>query len=403
MGKPKSAVAKVRVPGPLALFAVGFKVRLGDLGYTPLSRVTHLKLMAHLSRWLDANDLQVADLTDEYLVARRASGGQPLKTHRGLAPLLDFLATRTQLPPSVPPPAPSTPAEVLLASFRSYLVEERGVVEVTVAQYVSTAARFLAGCGPDADLSGVTAADVTGAVVRESEAAGSVASAKYSILGLRSFLRFCHLEALIGEDLTAAAMTVRGQNVSRLPQRISVADADTLLRSCDRRTAMGRRDYAVLLTLTRLGLRAGEVAAMRMEDVDWRAGELVVHGKARRGERLPLPHDVGAAISGYLLRGRPRSPRREMFLRVRVPHLPLTRSGISDIVVAACTRARIDPVRAHRLRHTLACAMVEVGVPLPQIGQVLRHRAAQTTTLYARVDVNRLRMLAQPWPEASVR
>src|SRR5882757_7092300 len=146
MGKPKSAVAKVRVPGPLAPFAVGFKVRLGDLGYTALSRVTHLKLMAHLSRWLDANDLQVADLSDErvdaYLVARRASGGQPLKTRRGLAPLLDFLATRTQLPPSVPPPGPSTPAEVLLASFRCYLVEERGVVEVTVAQYVRTAARF---------------------------------------------------------------------------------------------------------------------------------------------------------------------------------------------------------------------------------------------------------------------
>ena len=147
--------------------------------------------------------------------------------------------------------------------------------------------------------------------------------------------------------------------------------------------------------MLRLGLRAGEVAGLRLEDLDWRVGEIVVHGKGRRSDRLPLPGDVGEAITAYLRRGRPRSPRREVFLRAVAPIAPLSRRGISLIVRRACVRAGVPPVGAHRLRHTLACDMVRAGVPLPEISQVLRHRSLVSTAIYARADVDQLR---ERWP-----
>jgi integrase len=139
---------------------------------------------------------------------------------------------------------------------------------------------------------------------------------------------------------------------------------------------------------------------LTLEDLDWRAGEIVVHGKGRRSDRLPLPTDVGEAITAYLRRGRPRTPRREVFLRAVAPLAPLSRRGISLVVTRACGRAGVPPVGAHRLRHTLACDMVRAGVPLPEISQVLRHRSLASTAIYARADVDQLRTLAQPWPNA---
>jgi integrase/recombinase XerD len=171
-----------------------------------------------------------------------------------------------------------------------------------------------------------------------------------------------------------------------------------MLASCDRRRPAGRRDYAVLVMLLRLGLRASEAAALTLDDIDWRAGEITVHGKGRRDERLPLPADVGQAIAAYLTRGRPVTGRREVFLRAVAPTGPLGRGGISFIVRRACRRSGIPPVGAHRLRHTAACEMAEAGVPLTEIGQVLRHKSLASTANYARVSIAELRKLAQPWP-----
>lgn len=176
-----------------------------------------------------------------------------------------------------------------------------------------------------------------------------------------------------------------------------------MLGSCDRRRSDGRRDYAVLVVLVRLGLRAGEVARLALEDIDWPAGEIVVHGKGRREDRLPLPVDVGEAIAGYLQRGRPRTSRREVFLRALAPVGPLGRGGVSSIVRRACRRAGIAPVGAHRLRHTLACALVAVDAGLPEIGEVLRHETISSTSIYARVDLETLRSVAQPWPGGEAR
>ena len=196
----------------------------------------------------------------------------------------------------------------------------------------------------------------------------------------------------------AAALAVTGRRRSPLPKGISQASAGALLASADRRRPAGRRDYAVLVMLLRLGLRASEATALTLEDIDWRAGEITVHGKGRRDERLPLPADVGQAIAAYLPRGRPVTGRREVFLRTVAPAGPLTRGGISYIVRRACRRAGIPPIGAHRLRHTAACEMAEAGVPLTEIGQVLRHKSLASTANYARVSVTELRKLALPWP-----
>jgi integrase len=171
-----------------------------------------------------------------------------------------------------------------------------------------------------------------------------------------------------------------------------------LLGSCDRRQALGRRDHAIIILLLRLGLRRGEVAGLTLDDIDWRAGELLVRGKGARQDRLPLAADVGEAIASYLRRGRPRSSRREVFLRARAPYEPIASGTVASTVRRACRRAGIAEFGSHRLRHTAACEMVQANVPLVRIGQVLRHQSLQTTAVYARVDVERLRVLATPWP-----
>jgi integrase len=249
-------------------------------------------------------------------------------------------------------------------------------------------------------LGDVVPAAVTTAVLRES-AAVSVSATQNFVAGLRAFLRFCFIEGLIAVDLSQAALPVTGRRRSSLPRGIAKGEAAALLGSCDRRTAIGRRDYALIISLRRLGLRRGEVARIRLEDIDWRAGELIVVGKGARSDRLPLPADVGGAIAAYLTRGRPASDRREVFLQARAPFEPIAAGTVASTVRRACRRAGVAEVGSHRLRHTVACEMVAVGVPLVRIAQVLRHRSLQSTAIYARVDLDRLRLLAQPWPGGS--
>jgi len=399
MGSPKTMPCRVLMHGPLVPFVEAFRTRLKEAGYTPLSAVNQERFVAHLSGWLEARQLGTADLTneriDEYLLNRRAQGRSWVGSRRAMVPLLDVLASNQALP--APSAVTVSAVNSVLASFSDYLLKERGLAPSTAYAYEARAGRFLAGCAADGDLSNLTPGDVTRAVLTESTSV-SVGSVQYFVAGLRSFLRFCHLEGLVDADLSAAALAITGRRHSSLPQGISKADADVLLRCCDRRRAIGRRDHAILMTLLRLGLRASELAGLTLEDIDWRSAEVVVHGKGRRDERLPLPADVGEAIARYLQRGRPMTTRREVFVSALAPVGPIGRGAVSSVVRRACGRAGLTPVGAHRLRHTLACEMVSAGVSLPEISQVLRHRAVSTTAIYARVDLDRLRSLARPWP-----
>lgn len=400
MGKPKSKALEVRVHGPLAAVAQDFRLRLLAAGYTPLTAVNKLRSLGYLSGWLEARGLEPGDLTEqriqEYLRERRAEGHAWEISTQAFKPLFDLLESRGMLPRLAKEPA-ADGLEALLAQFRKYLVEERGLVASTAIVYVRDARRFLGTGAPNGDVRQLTADDIPHAI-RIETAGLSVATTQSFVSVVRSFLGFCHLEGLTNADLSTAALSMTGRRHSPLPRDIPRADITAMLRSCDRRTAAGRRDRAVLVTLVRLGLRAKELADLRLEDIDWRAAEIVVRGKGRRVDRLPLPADVGAAIAGYLRWGRPHTSLRAVFLTTIAPLAGLGSRAVSSIVRRACRRVGIAPVGAHRLRHTLACEMVTAGVPLGQIGQVLRHRQLDTTAVYARVGVAQLRTIAQPWP-----
>jgi len=399
MAGPTSRVSRVLMTGPLAPFADAYGVELDRRGYAPLSTESKLRQAARFSRWLEAEGLTAAEVNEvrvnEFYEWQRVNWPNRQSWSRpALRCLLDVLRGLGVL--AVEEPAAGSPTDLLLARFERYLIAERGLAPGSVALYLACVRRFVEGL-PDGAVAGLVAGDVTAAVLREAEVV-SVSAAQNFVSGLRWFLRFCFVEGLVDTDFSRAALLVRGRSSSPLPRGISRADARALLGSCDRRQALGCRDYAIIITLLRLGLRRGEVAGLTLDDIDWRAGELVVRGKGARQERLPLPADVGQAIASYLRRGRPRSGRREVFLRSRAPYDPIASGTVASTVRRACRRAGIEEFGSHRLRHTAACEMVRADVPLYRIGQVLRHRSLQSTAIYARVDVERLRLLAAPWP-----
>jgi integrase/recombinase XerD len=338
------------------------------------------------------------ELIGEFLAWRRQSGHVRSQSRPGLLCLLEVLRPAGMA--AEPAGRPVSVTDVLLASFERYLLAERGLAAGTVAGYLDQARRFLAGL--TAGLADITSAEVSAAVLRMS-ASVPAATAQNFVFGLRSLLRFCFLEGLMDTDLSQAALPVTGRRRSSLPRGIAGAGVQAILASCDRRTALGRRDYAIVILLVRPGLRRGEVAAPSLDDIDWQAGELLVRGKGLRSGRLPLPGDVGQAIAACLRRGRPASPLREVFLRDRAPLAPIAAGTVGSTVRRACRRAGVAEVGSHRLRHTAACTMVSAGVPLVQVAQVLRHHSPQSTAICARVDLNRLRLLAAPWPGSAQR
>jgi integrase len=255
--------------------------------------------------------------------------------------------------------------------------------------------------GEELDVAGLTAADVTAFVVAACPGRPQ-GTAKLIVTTLRSLLTFLHIEGVVAEPLAGAVPSVAGWRLTGLPRALDPDQLRRLLASCDRRRGLGRRDYAIMLLLSRLGLRAGEVAALGLDDLDWYAGEIVIRGKANRSERLPLPPDVGVAITGYLRRGRPATAQgRGVFVRAKAPHRALTTCGVSMVVHDAAQRAGLGVMHAHRSRHTAATAMLRAGTPLTEVGLVLRQRRALTTALYAKVDRDALRVLAQPWPQTT--
>jgi integrase/recombinase XerD len=224
-------------------------------------------------------------------------------------------------------------------------------------------------------------------------------SAGRLVTGLRSLLRFLYVDGVIDRPLAEAVPSVPSWSLSGLPKTLSRDQVAALLTSCDRNASTGLRDFAILLLLVRLGLRAGEVAALSLDALDWRRGEITVRGKGNRLDRLPLPGDVGEAIVEYLRYARPSTAQgRAVFVWVHAPYRALSSNAVTTVVTDAGRRARLGRIGAHRLRHTAATAMLHAGGSLTEIGQVLRHRRVLTTAIYAKVDRRALRLVARPWP-----
>jgi integrase/recombinase XerD len=387
----------VRISGPLTTYVDSFCDDLAGQGYALEPACVQLRLMAHLSRWLDGEGLGVGDLTparaDDFLRARRSAGCRELVSHRALVPLRVHLTSLGVLSP--PPAALPTANDLLVGAYRRHLVVDRGLAPSTVGHYVEVAQEILAQW-KDRELAGVSASEVSAFVVGECRRR-SVPSAKALVTAVRSWLRFLHAEGVTVHDLAGAVPAVAGWRGGWVPRGLGETEVAAVLDSVDPTTVIGLRDRAVLVLLARLALRAGEVAALVLEDVDWRQGEIVIRGKGSRRDRLPLPVDVGEALVAYVRDGRPRVASRALFLRARAPLAGLSPDGVGGIVACAGKRAGVR-ASAHRLRHSAATAMLRSGASLSEVGQVLRHADVATTAIYAKVDYASLRTLAQRWP-----
>lgn len=393
--------SRVRVSGPLAGQAAGFGEELIRRGYPPERAARHVGLLAGLSGWLDRQGLGGEGLTEErvaeFLVARSAAGYAEVPSLRWAMTLLGWVPGLVVTAAAQPP---ATPVQAIVEDYRRYLVHERGLATATVRAYVGVARSFLSQLSrEEPDLGALSAGDVRAYVVREC-GRRHVGAAKVLVTGLRSLMRFLSMEGRTGHPLVAAVPAASGMHGTLLPRALAPDVVADILASCDTTTVTGRRDLAILTVLSRLGLRAAEVAGLELDDIDWHHGELVVHGKGSRQDRLPLPVDVGEALVAYLADGRQHAEGRAVFLRVHAPITAMTSSNVSEIVRRACRRAGVPIASAHRLRHSAATAMLRAGAPLAEIGQVLRQSRAATTAQYAKVDRVALRALAQPWPGA---
>ncbi|MCA1681967.1 MAG: site-specific integrase [Actinobacteria bacterium] len=392
--------AKVR--GPLAPFADGFRAELDRLGYTPASREYKVNQMANLSRWLEGEGLGAGDVDAVRLAAFLSSFGATRKqtpTEWAMRPLLGWLRAEGVIGPALV--AARGPLDVLMDDYRRWMAADRELAARTMGRYEQTARRFLGGLGDvtgGSGVEGVTGEAVTGFLLGEVARGLAPGSLQGRVAELRSLLRFLYLRGFTDTALAGTVPPVPGWKDRTVPPRLAAAQVRALLDSCDRATRTGVRDFAMLMLLARLGLRAAEVAGLVLDDIDWRAGEVVVRGKGRREDRLPLPADVGEAVATYLVEVRARVECRAMFLTVVAPHRPLSSTAVSQMVWRQCARAGLTPVRAHRLRHALATDLLDQGASLPEIGQVLRHRDLATTAAYAKVDHSALRELALPWP-----
>jgi integrase/recombinase XerD len=397
--------ARILRAGPLGQHIDGFVDVLRATGYVPGSIQTKVLVAAQLGRWLGRRGLGIRDLDEacvtEFLRQRRRRHRGHRAARAALVQLLRHLRTIGVLARVVVSRERSTTA-LIKERYATYLREERGLAPATLINYLALVDRFLGdrfGQGP-VRVAQLQAHDVTRFVLRRAHTM-SPRRAKLLVTALRSFLRFLFLRGDTVTDLTAAVPTVANWRHATLPKFIPIEDVYRLVGACNQRTATGRRDYAVLLLLARLGLRAGEVAQLTLDDIDWEAGELIVHGKGGRHDRLPLPADVGRAVVEYLRRDRQRCTSRRVFLCARAPRDGVAgASTICTIVRRAIARTGLQtPSRgAHLLRHSLATELLRRGAALSEIGELLRHRSPDTTMLYAKVDLGALREIAPPWP-----
>ncbi len=392
--------------GPLAVLIEAFAKWAREQGYGRCSRYRKVLLAAGFSRWLGNRTIGLRGVSSEHTFRYLRSRARRVPRRKGdaaaLRQVLDFLRRCHLTRAEKPAPCRVTASERTAAAYEQYLLNERALVRATVVHYVPFIRWFLTdrfGHGP-VRLSRLRARDVTRFVQRQAPRL-HLRRAKLLTTALRSFLHYARYRGAITRDLAAAIPPVANWSMPSIPRAIPAESVRQLLVSINRQTARGRRDYAILLLLARLGLRASEVAFLEVDDLDWAAGQITVRGKRGARAALPLPAEVGAAIAAYLRQGRPRRPSRRVFLRALAPHDGFAGpSAIAGVVRAALERAGVNaPTHgAHQFRHALASQMLRRGASLTEIGEILRHRSPETTAIYAKVDLAALRTLALPWP-----
>jgi site-specific recombinase XerD len=392
--------------GRLAPHIDGFATFLDDQCYAPATARQKCVLVADFSGWLEERGVPLEILGEEHAGQFRAE--QCGRERRGdawtIRQLVGYLRDIGCIP-TPPLKIDATAVGEVTGAFAGFLRSERGLSPATLVNYLPIVRGFLDERfgGKALHFDELRAADIHRFIVRRARS-GSPGRAKLVVTALRSFLRFLLQRGTLSTDLAAALPGVANWRLSHLPKALPAEQVEQLLASCDRGTPAGRRDYAILMLLARLGLRGGEVAAMTLDDLDWECGEIVVRGKGQRLARLPLPAAVGAALADYLCQARPVCSTRRVFIRIRAPLRGLLgTSAICCIVRRALKRAGLTPEfkGAHLLRHSLATNLLRHGASLAEIGQLLRHSQPNTTQIYAKVDVTALRAIGLPWPGAA--
>jgi site-specific recombinase XerD len=392
--------------GPLAAYLGPFAQSLSRQGYVPRYVHRQVLLAACFSRWLKQTEVARHCITSQHPARylrfryrrRRSNLGDPA----ALCHFIEFLRRERVIPAEKNPVRQLTPAEQCAQAYEQYLREERVLAQPTIVNYVPFIGRFLKdrfGAGP-VKLSSIGARDIVRFVQRQARQL-HLKRAKLLTTALRSFLQYARYRGEIRLDLATVVPCVANWSMPSIPRGIAPDQVRRLLNQIDRSTAVGRRDYAILLLLARLGLRSGEVAFLELDDIDWKAGCLSVHGKSGRRTQLPMPQDVGEAIVAYLRHGRPSCTSRRVFLRARAPIRGFaTQCAVGTIVREALLRAGIEAptTGAHQFRHGLATQMLRQGASLAQIGELLGHKSPETTKIYAKVDLDGLRTLALSWP-----
>jgi site-specific recombinase XerD len=394
--------------GPLGPYLDSYAAAIDALGYARSTTREQLWSLAELGRWLERQEGAAADLDERvvetFLTARRRRRRRLRRSDAATyRRFLDHLRKEGVVSPTESRCEESA-LDRLTRCYEAHLKRERGLERATVDGYRPFVRRFLVERFRDEPLRLETLApsDISSFVLRHARSM-SPKRAQLMTSALRSFFRFLLQQGEIATDLAACVPAVADWRLSTVPKYLGAEEVERLLSACDQRTGIGRRDYAILMLLARLGLRASEVVALELDDIDWRAGEIVVRGKGQQHDRMPLLQEVGEALATYLRRDRPCASTRRVFVRVRAPLRSFaSRQAISTIVRRALQRADlrapVKGVAAHLLRHSLATAMLRRGASMAEIGEVLRHRAPSTTEIYAKVDIGGLRSLAQPWP-----
>ena len=390
---------------PLLVQVLPFADSLMESGYAATTIQSKLGLLIDLGEWLRRRGLAVKDLDERrietFITDSRRNGLLRRGDRTTLRQLLDHLREH-HVVQRVTPTCDVSPLSAILDRYEKHLRSERGLTTATIINYLPFARKFLSdrfGEGPFL-LKVVRPCDISGFILRHARTM-SCRRAQLMTTAFRSFFRFLFMRGELQVDLAPSIPTVADWRLSTLPRYITAEEVIRVLGSCDRHTATGRRDYALLLLLARLGLRAGEIVAMQLDDIDWRSGEILVRGKGLLYDRMPLPVDVGQALAVYLRHDRPSSKTRRVFVCRKAPQRGFSGpSTVSTIVRRALDRAGLHPgfKGAHLLRHSLATSMIRSGASMSEIGEILRHRSPSTTEIYAKLDFEGLRSLAQPWP-----